>query len=509
MTGVPLAALVAALALQQFEAPGLFKARAIVNGRDSTDECRLYAYAEGRPQELALDAPMVDGLRLAAGAYRVRIECRTEDGPLVTWLHRVAVASNRTTARSLQLRTGAIIVQTERDGGTVYAEVAVEGGRGAVVASGQSGNRLVVAAGSYQVRVKLSPEGTIPCQIERTIRVAAGRTARLNLDLSDGTVRFAITRNGKPASGLVVLHPANASERLIEFATGHEALVPPGRYDATVTLESSYDFEGKRVKGLEVRPGMLAKKTVAFVTGKLQAEARIQGQPVAAKVYLYLPGALDYFNFFTSGQSIDLSPGRYRLRAILDDSVPYTAARPVGLGVERSVAIRVGKSEVVGFDFTPGALIVHALKNRKPAQAALTIWTHKPRVRLTAGAANETLAIAAGVYDVDVLFPNGRGGDLVQIKGVALTAGSTVRRSVNIERGSITIDSYDRGSRIDAEIRFYKKSSKAPFAVVRGGDAAELPPGVYEIEMVYGDRSRWVSPMRVAAGSWEVRKVEF
>jgi hypothetical protein len=275
-----------------------------------------------------------------------------------------------------------------------------------------------------------------------------------------------------------------------------------------VTLESSYDFEGKRLKGIEVRPGKLAKQTVGFVAGTLRADARILGEPVPAKVYLYLPNGLDYFNFFSSGQGIDLSPGRYRLRAILDESVPYTAARPTDLGVERSVSISAGGRATASFDFTPGALVVSALKNGKPAQAALTIWTQKPRVRLLNGAADETLAIAAGVYDVDVLYPNGRGGDLVQIKGVTVATGATARRSVNIERGSITVDSYDQGTRVDAEIRFYKKSSKDPFAVVRGGDAAELPPGVYEIEMVYGDRSRWVSAMRVTPGSWEVRKVE-
>jgi len=508
MTGPALAMLVAGLALQQFEAPGVFTARAVVNGSDVSDSCRLSAYAEGRPQELALDGPMIDGLRLAAGRYRVRIECRTDDGPLTTWLHQLPVQSNRTTNRTLALRTGAIIVQTERDGGTVYADVEVVDGRGVIVASGQSGNRLLVVSGLYRARIKLAAVSGIACRLERPLSVAAGRTARLNLDLSDGSVRFAVTRNGKPASGLVVLFPANASERLAEFATGHEALVPPGRYDAMVTLESSYDFEGKRIKGIEVRPGAEAKQTVGFVAGTLRAEARMLGESVPAKIYLYLPSGLDYFNFFSSGQNIDLSPGRYRLRAILDDSVPYTAARPTDLGVERSVTIGAGGRESVSFDFTPGALVVTALKNGKPAQAALTVWTQKPRVRLMAGAADETLAIAAGVYDVDVLYPNGRGGDLEQIKGVKLGTGGTVRRSVNIERGSITIDSYDQGTRVDAEIRYYKKSSKEPFAMVRGGDAAELPPGVYEIEMVYGDRSRWVSPMRVTPGSWEVRKVE-
>lgn len=508
MSGPALAWLVASLALQQFEAPGVVSARAVVNGSDVSDSCRMYAYAEGRPQELALDGPLIDGLRLAAGHYRVRVECRTDDGPLVTWLHRLPIRSNKTTARTLALRTGAIIVQTDRDGGTVYADIEVIDGQGAVVASGQSGNRLPVVSGAYRVQVKLTGAGAIPCRIERPLSVVAGRTARLNLDLSDGSVRFAVRRNGKPASGLVVLFPAGSAERLTEFATGHEALVPPGRYDAMVTLESSYDFEGKRIKGVEVRPGALVKQTVGFVAGTLRAEARLLGEVVPAKVYLYLPSGLDYFNFFSSGQNIDLSPGRYRLRAILDDSVPYTAARPTDLGVERSVTIRAGGRESVSFDFTPGALIVSALKNGKPAQAALTVWTQKPRVRLMTGAADDTLAVAAGVYDIDVLYPNGRGGDLEQIKGVPVGTGGTVRRSVNVQRGSITIDSYDQGTRVDAEIRFYKKSSKAPFAVVRGGDAAELPPGVYEIEMVYGDRSRWVSAMRVAPGSWEVRKIE-
>jgi hypothetical protein len=44
---------------------------------------------------------------------------------------------------------------------------------------------------------------------------------------------------------------------------------------------------------------------------------------------------------------------------------------------------------------------------------------------------------------------------------------------------------------------------------VRGGETAELPPGNYEIEIVFGDKRRSVSTMRVKSGGWEVRKVEF
>jgi len=149
------------------------------------------------------------------------------------------------------------------------------------------------------------------------------------------------------------------------------------------------------------------------------------------------------------------------------------------------------------------------VKNEKPAPAALTIWNQNPRLKLTRGSAGEPIAVAAGVYEIDILYPNGRGGDLANLKNVRVETGGITQRKVNIERGNLIIDTYDQGSRVDAEVRFFKKSSKEPYVVVRGRETAELPVGVYEIEITHGSKSRWVSDMRVTAGSWETRKVEF
>jgi len=100
-----------------------------------------------------------------------------------------------------------------------------------------------------------------------------------------------------------------------------------------------------------------------------------------------------------------------------------------------------------------------------------------------------------------VLFPNGRGGDVKLIKNVQVRPGKTTRRFITIERGTLTIDSYDHGVRVDAKIMFFRKDSQAPVRIVRGGEAAELPPGIYEVQMHFEDKQRWVSAMRVTAGS--------
>ncbi|MFH1810192.1 MAG: hypothetical protein ABIJ09_15710 [Pseudomonadota bacterium] len=494
----------------QYEVPGLIQFQVLVDGQEHTERCRGFAYAKERPRELALDGSLGEPLRLAAGRYQVRVECRDAEGGVVSVVDNVVVRSGATTHQRLSLRRGNVVVQTLRDGGRVTAEVEVlEPRLEIVVAQGRSGNELRVPAGRYQVRVRFEQEGALPCQVTRAVQVAAGRTARLTLDLSDGTLVVNALRNGKAAAGLVTLFPPGSTERLTEFATGHEALVPPGAYDLVVSLESSYDFEGKRLRKVEVLPGKARRERVAFTMGTLHVDTRLYGETVPSRVYLYLPAATDYFNFTAANQDVDLSPGRYRLRAVLDDSVSYDAARPRELGMERTVTIRVGRNERLHLNFTPGVLRVDATKNGKPEVAALTVWTSSPRQKLTGGAAGEPMTIAAGRYDIDVLYPNGRGGDLEQLKDVVIESGSETRRLVNIERGTLTLDTFDRGSRVDAEVRFYKKSSKAPSVTVRGGEAAELAPEVYEIEIAHGNKSRWVSPMRVTAGSWEVRRVEF
>jgi hypothetical protein len=494
----------------QYELPGQLEIHVVVDGKDRTAGCRAFAYAADRPRELALDGSLAEPLRLAAGRYQVRVECRDDEGSVASVLDSVQVRSSATTRQRLVLQRGTVVVQTQRDGGRLTAEVQIlEPRHGVVVASGLSGNELRVPAGRYHVRVRHEPDAGLPCQVQRELSVSAGRTARLSLDLSDGTLVVNAVRNGKPAAGLVSLFAPGRSERLLEFGTGHEALVPPGLYDVVVALESSYDFEGRRLRKVEVRPGQARRERVAFTMGTLHVETRLYGENVGSRVYLYLPGATDYFNFTASNQDADLSPGRYRVRAVLDDTVPYDAARPRELGMERSVTVRAGGSERLRLDFTPGVLRVDALKNGKPEVAALTVWTAEPRVKLTGGAAGEPMAIAAGRYDIDVLYPNGRGGDLAQLRGVVVEGGREARRQVNIERGTLTLDTYDRGSRVDAEVRYYKKSSKEPTAVARGGEAVELEPEVYEIEIVHGQKSRWVPPMRVTAGGWEVRRVEF
>lgn len=507
-----LMALVGGLAASQFATPGQISLRAKIDGKDHTQDCRVAAYPLQHPEDLALDGEMREALSLAPGLYQLRVSCRLGDDELVSVIDRWQVRSGQSREKKLSLHSARLVVNTRREGARINAEIQVlDKNTGICLAKGRNGNLLHAAAGPVRLRIRYTSDKRAKKQsvVERELRLAAGRTTRLEEDLSDSILTVGVQRNGKRSSGLVTLFAPGSTESLMEFSSWTDQLVPSGTYDIEVSLDSAYDFSKKRLRKVRLAPRAHKKINRNFKVGRLQVDSQIQGVSVPSRVYLYRPGAPEYFNFADSQQAIDLAPRKYEIRVVLDDSVAYDAIRPQVLGQRRRFVIAPGQTKSLRIDFSPGYMLIQAHKNKQATPAATTLWLHHPRVKLGGAAAGDTFAVAAGRYDVEVLFPNGRGGEIVPLLGVTIKPGQTTTRQVNIQRGNLTIDTYDNGVRVDAEVRFFKKNSQAALLVVRGGEAAELAPGLYEVQIAFGKKSRWVSAMRVKPGSWDVRRVGF
>lgn len=506
--GLLVAALAGAVLAGAPEKPGKLEVQVKIDDDEATHRCRVYTYLEQEPLELALDGAATYPLLLAPGRYRLQVACKHKDAELRSWHKGVQVRSDKLTRQSVALVSGAVLVQCRRNGRRVDAKVEIEDAElDGLVAEGRCGNQLLVPRGAYQVHGEMPCHEGLSCTSAQPVKVSGKGTARVNLDLSDTGVKVVTLRNGSPSPGLVSLFLPGTAQRLLEHPSGERSWMPPGRYDMVVALKSSYDFEGLRLKGVELHPGQRWDKTVSFDVGSLTVDARLQGVSVGAKVYLYRPGAPEFFNLADTGVAMDLSPGRYKLRVILDESVSFDAARPQQVGQVVEAVVQQGRDARATIDFTPGVLTVNAFKNDKKAEAAVAIWLLEPRQQLTVGAAGEPIAVAAGTYDVEVTFPNGFGGDVHPLGKIEVPIGKLVTREIRVSRGSVTVDVSAGGKRADAQVRFYKPSSKKALAELRSGETAELPPGRYEVEAVLDEQRTWLE-VQVVAGKWEVRKVE-
>lgn len=500
------------LAAQDFAQPGQLFVDVNIDGRDQSQNCRTYAYPVAHPEELALDGLSANGLTLAPDTYRLRLVCKSDTGPMIKVLNKVRLRSGQNLHKKISLRRSWIIVNTSREGARLEAELSLhDSNTDVVIAKGFSGNKLLAPAGSYSLRISYasSQQADAVSQVARRVTLKSGHTLRIKQDLSDSQIRVNIRNNGQRAEGVVSLFAPGSTEPLMEFAAGTDQLVPAASYDLRVSIDSAYDFSSQGPRRIKLKARQKKTLVVNFHLAQLSVDSQIQGVSVKAKVYLFRPGAPEHFNFAESQEPIPLSPGKYKVRVVPDDSVAYDAVRPEDYGEERTITLRSGQKQKLRVDLSPGYLLITAKKNGKASPAAVSLWLHKPKIKLGGAAAGDTLAVAAGRYDVELLFPNGRGGDVKLLKNIQVRPGKTTSRSINIERGTLTIDSYDRGVRVDAKIMFFRKNSQAPVRVVRGGEAAELPPGVYEVQMRFEGKQRWVSAMRVTAGSWDVRKVEF
>jgi len=281
---------------------------------------------------------------------------------------------------------------------------------------------------------------------------------------------------------------------------GTTLTLPPGTYNLVVentedTLKSTVTFEE-----IAIGLGENVEKIAEFSGGTLMVKALRNGVSVNASCSIYkaggdqekgkeriTAGATD-----GKGKEFKLAPGGYEV--VVED---LEDANRLSLTFQ-NVMIEAGKTVEKVAEFSGGALIVKALKNGKPFQAAFCIVykTNEDEEKEKEKAAEARIELEGtqfkftpGAYDVVVVNQEDATKPTVRFQGVAIEASKTVEKTADFSGGGLKVSALRNGKPFSAELVVFKASQDGDQKKERvvanwtgtAGIQFKLPPGVYDL----------------------------
>ena len=421
-----------------------------------------------------------EAFTLTPGRYQVRLECRTTEGDYrQTLALRVA---GRRLQRSVRLRPGFAVVEVERDGEPVSAELTFIDSTGRRVQIGRDKVALPLPPGELTVVARLDKKRSgRPIIGSRRIRVRARKKSGGVVDASDGTLTVKVQHNGKLADAVVTLRAPGTADPLAELHANEPSPAPPGEYEVVTQLRESHDFT--EVVTNRVKISANRSKTIhsRHTTGTLLPTVVLDGKRVVdgIEIDVYLGQAPQPFNTVSAGEELVLSPGRYRLVARrsnqkLDDGSAWEA--------DANARVTRKRRSTTKIDLTParwtlrvnGTGLHHDLRLRLRRADAEAPFLRQPvpkdgRVGLT---------LPAGKY-VALLSPE-KGKHVLTKVPLVLRAhkASTSKVAFPVGRAAVQLLSGDMA--VAADVRFFRTGRSKALVDVRAGQEVLLSPGSYQ-----------------------------
>jgi hypothetical protein len=435
--------------------------------------------------------PVGTPVEAPAGKVDVRVRCPGKQ-PLSPPPVSVVAKPGAVARPKVEVSEARVIVACRRNDTMLAGEVrlypvgaALEGEPLAVVPANATAK---VAAGRYDLVVHLTaPKQPDADALLAGVNLKPGRNPDLAADLSDGSLVATATNNRRPAEGAVRVNLAATDKKAALGDTGQELRLPAGRYKVAVELRAAANF-ATQSETVWVHAKKTAQVKAAFETGTLQVEVVQDGKPVDATVRLSLPGALEFFNYFSAPGPATLTPGRYSL-GILSD-----AAQPLGEWKPPAVEVKPNKLTKLRVDLTPATLSVTVDKNGRPADAKVTV--HEPGGgRVLATLVDGKTTLWPGRYELRAVLKDGA----EQVEGPFTVAlGDKLVRKLSFKRAYVVVTAA-RGPAPEpaAKVQLYRAGATKPVAEGKHGDWIEVPEGTYDLKVTAGADVVWKQGVEV------------
>jgi len=434
-----------------------------------------------------------------AGTVDVVVACEAVEGMVKK---AVRVQAKKPQTVKVKLDPGFVVATIAREGRLSVGEVVVYDAYDHEVSRGRDRTVLPIDAGRVRVQGILSraTAGTSrDVRGEQTVVVKAGAKSELKIDASDGEIVVTVTENGRPAKALVALRDPGSSVRVFELSPGAASAVPSGTWDVVTQLEETHDFREVVTHGVLVVPGKKTQRAIAHRTGTL---VPVVTPKDGVTVDLLFPGADAAFNQLEPGGEARLSPGRYVVRATrdveLDDGGKpvATATVTVGAGSQR-VTLAPAVADVVVEARVGGEPRPLPVSLSLPGAAAPLV----ERTADAAGAASFRVTPQKVVAEAKLATAH---GPLVARKELALKPGAN-RVRLDLDVGRATVQVMKAGVAVDGAVRFFERLKGGrpdgePVVVVKAGEDAWLPPGIYVLSVERRGEQREFGEFKVAHG---------
>ena len=261
----------------------------------------------------------------------------------------------------------------------------------------------------------------------------------------------------------------------------------PGQYDVRVVAQSIDGAKEQRLGGVTIPKEGEIERTVDFSAGVLQLTVTANGEPIAARTYVYDTGSDNEVareHTDEDGQArFNLPPGQYDINVRPEDvAAPDRRLTDVG--------VAAGETRRESADFSSGELQVKVTTNGEPLDARTYVHdvdSGKEADRGSTGR-NGTVAytVPAGTYHVTVR-PKGIAAPTERIENVTVEPGSKTSRNLDIASGRLEVNVTTNGTPLDA--RTYLISAATNKEADRGstggdgGVAYAVPVGTYRLKV--------------------------
>lgn len=409
---------------------------------------RVSIHPASRPEELVAEGALHDALPVPPGRYDVRVLFARSRDQQSLWLRDVALAAGERVVRQVEFAAGelsvdALVGSRTADAGRVAVYVFAPDDHDRVITSTWSGERVLIAAGVYDLRVVLAVDSREKdVRWLRDVRVAAGVHTRREVAFQRGILRVRAQNAGQallPGAVTLSIHRAgDAQEEVLDTALAGVPLgLAVGRYDVKVTLSGSNDKPWRWLRGLEIRDGETREETVEFSSGTVVVGAELKGggRLGTFDVYVYYYRAGDHQQavaYTPAREAVLLESGRYDVRASFfrshdrpDIWMPDIMVGP-GQVVRRTATFASGSLLVRAYDGTGAELMGD--------NVFLYVYPAGHRRRpITVARSGEMLILSEGMYDLRAEDTRRSAAD-VWLTNVRLVAGTLAEQSVTFLR---------------------------------------------------------------------------
>jgi hypothetical protein len=387
-----------------------------------------------------------------------------------------------------------------------------------LVAQGRISRPIAVPAGHYDVRVRFSGSRDQQTQWLRKVVLAAGEVATHEVAFAAGELSFTATVGsiaGEPGEIVAyVFQPGQHEDIVTSLGTEEPIVLGAGEYDLRVVWSvNSHEKDARWFHRIQVKTGLQTKLEVAFDRGLINVQASNAGEPMAlgsVSLGFYRAGDIQQqiIESGTAGVPIGLNSGAYDIKAT------YTQSGDKPERWLRNVIISDGELQEATVDFSSGALVVNAeLTGGSPLELFdvyiyyYLAGKHQEAVAYTP-AGNEVI-LEGGQYDIRGHFFRSDDRPDIWIRGLSVTAGQTVSRTLSFSSGRLLLRAYDHsGAELIGDNVFvyvYGAGEHShPLASARSGQYVTLTEGVYDVraeDTRSKGNTRWLKNLRLRAGS--------
>lgn len=398
------------------------------------DDGRIYVHLADGDGGLVAEGAFGAAVSVPPGKYDVRAVFSRSKDQQDRWLRGVALSGGDRATSHVEFNSGELSVEAE---GAVGAEEIVvyvfrQGDHDRVVTSMAAGEPVLVAPGTYDVRVVLtqnSEERAI--QWREDVPVQAGLQTKISMRFRQGTL-LVNARNGgsalpEGAVGLTLFRAGDADREVVAAGSAATPLrLATGRYDVRATFAASNDKPVQWLTDVEISDGETHERVIEFASGTVVLRAEVKNgealDDFQTYVYYYRAGQHQQpVAYVPAPAPVVLGSGRYDVRVnyFRSHDRPDIWIRDLdvtaGEEVTRSVAFASGKLLIRAYDEAGVELVgdnvfvrVHAAGERSRAIAAAR--------------SGEFLVLTEGAYDVvaeDTRSP----GVAVVLEGVSVVSG--------------------------------------------------------------------------------------